>query len=287
MNAKTFDDTPCELGEGPLWHPKRKALFWFDVLGKSMFVREGATQRKYNFDEMASAAGWVDDTTLLVASETALYSLDLDSEALTHLCPLEADNPINRSNDGRADPWGGFWIGTMGKNAEDEAGAIYRYYKGELRQLYASITISNAISFEPSGTFACFTDTKTRKIMRQNLSDKEGWPVGDPEIYLDFTGETWGPDGAVFDAAGNFWNAQWGASRIACYDPSGKMLTSVAFPAPHTSCPAFGGEDLTSLFCTTARQGMSQADLAGKPLSGMTFVAENVVKGQAEHQVIL
>ena len=81
------------------------------------------------------------------------------------IAPLEADNPVTRSNDGRADPWGGFWIGTMGFNAEPQAGAIYRYYKGEVLPIVRNITISNAICFAPDRSCAYYTDTPTRQIM--------------------------------------------------------------------------------------------------------------------------
>ena len=160
-----FDDTQCTLGEGPLWHPLRGTLFWFDILGKRLHSKAG----QWQFDDYVSAAGWVDADRLIIASQTALIRFDLSDGSQTPLCPLEADNPVTRSNDGRADPQGGFWIGTMGINAEPGAGAIYRYFKGELRQLFAPVTISNAICFAPDGKTAYFTDTPTQKIMRVAL----------------------------------------------------------------------------------------------------------------------
>ncbi|MEL6588225.1 MAG: SMP-30/gluconolactonase/LRE family protein, partial [Pseudomonadota bacterium] len=128
--TEIYDTRRCNLGEGPLWHPTRQELFWFDIIGKTLHSKA----QSWTFDEHVSAAGWVDDTTLLVASETALFRFDLTTGDRTDICALEADNPVTRSNDGRADPQGGFWIGTMGKEAEPKAGAIYRFYKGELRK---------------------------------------------------------------------------------------------------------------------------------------------------------
>ncbi|MEP6333662.1 MAG: SMP-30/gluconolactonase/LRE family protein, partial [Anderseniella sp.] len=123
---EVFDSTPCTLGEGPLWHPERGQLFWFDIIGKTLFCREGQTLHQWRFDENVSAAGWVDRDTLLIASETGLFRFDIETGRQCLVQTLEADNAATRSNDGRADPWGGFWIGTMGKNAEPKAGAIYR-----------------------------------------------------------------------------------------------------------------------------------------------------------------
>ncbi|BDY15245.1 hypothetical protein Sulfitobl28_12150 [Sulfitobacter pontiacus] len=185
MNATLFDARACALGEGPLWHPERGQLFWFDILGKTLMSRQGDKTLSWQFDECVSAAGWIDRDTLLVASETALWRFDLNGAERSLVVPLEADQPLTRSNDGRADPWGGFWIGTMGFNAERGAGAIYRYYKGALRQLFAEITISNAICFSPDRRFAYFTDTPTRQIMRVPLDATEGWPSAPPEVFVD------------------------------------------------------------------------------------------------------
>lgn len=279
-----YDTRPCELGEGPLWHPMRGQLFWFDILGQRMLSVEKGEQRQWRFPEMVSAAGWVDRDMLLIAGERDLFLFDVETEETQTLVELEADNRITRSNDGRADPFGGFWIGTMGKKAEKGAGAIYRYYRGELRRLYGGITISNAICFTPDGKTAHFTDTVTHRVMRVAL-DAQGWPMGEPELFLDLTQETSGPDGAVVDAQGLFWLAQWGAGRVSAFAPDGSLVRHVAFDAPHTSCPAFGGPGLTTLFCTSALQGMDDAARAAQPSAGMTFRAEGVAKGQMEHRV--
>jgi sugar lactone lactonase YvrE len=281
-----FDNRTCDLGEGPLWHPKRRQLFWFDILGKRLHSRKGVDVLEWAFDEMVSAAGWVSDNQLLIASETKLFLFGLDDGTQTPLALLEADNAITRSNDGRADPFGGFWIGTMGKSAEKGAGAIYRYYRGELRCLYKDITISNAICFAQDGRTAHFTDTVTSRVMRVGL-DSAGWPKGEPQVYLDLTSDPSGPDGAVIDAAGHMWLAQWGAARVSCFDAAGHKLRHIEFDAPHTSCPAFGGDDLTTLFCTTALQGMDSAARTAYPNAGMVFASAGAGKGQMEHQVIL
>jgi len=285
--SNVFDDRPCELGEGPLWHPMRKQLFWFDIIAKRLMSIEDGHQKSWDFDEHVSAAGWVDHETLLIASETGLWRFDLATGQKEFIAALEADNPITRSNDGRADPWGGFWIGTMGKSAEPGAGAIYRYWQGELQRLVADVTISNAICFAPDRSCAYYTDTTTKQVMRWTLNGETGWPEGTAQVFLDLRANALSPDGAVVDAEGNIWIAQWGASRVAVYTPTGRHLKSFVFPATHTSCPAFGGEDLSTLFCTSARQGLSPDAIALQPQNGMTFAAPAAGKGQAEHRVLL
>ena len=281
------DDRPCALGEGPLWHPARRQLFWFDIIGKRLMTRGGDAPKEWVFDEHVSAAGWVDRAVLLVASETGLWRFSLATGQKELVAPLEADNPVTRSNDGRADPWGGFWIGTMGKQAETGAGAIYRYWRGELRQLVSSVTISNAICFAPDKSCAYYADTVTKRVMRWALSPEAGWPEGEAKVFLDLNADGLNPDGAVTDVAGNIWIAQWGASRVAGYSPEGRFLQAVSFPAAHTSCPAFGGDDLSTLYCTTAREGLDAKTLETQPTNGMTCAAPGVAQGQAEYRVLL
>lgn len=281
MTSTVFDNRVCTLGEGPLWHPERQQLYWFDILNCQLLTLENGVEKSWTFDEYVSAAAWVDEDILVVASATALYRFDLRSGEKTVLCELEADNDVTRSNDGRADPQGGFWIGTMGINAEDKAGAIYRFYKGELRKLFADITISNSICFSPDGLLAYYCDTTTHKIMKVGL-DQDGWPLGTPEVFVDLGEDGFNPDGSVVDAAGNLWNAQWGAHRVVCYSPSGEFLREVKFAAEQISCPAFGGPDLTTLFATSAA-----AELSGEN-EGKTFAIKlDDVTGQAEHAVLL
>ena len=267
----------CDLGEGAFWHPLRGEFFWFDITARKLH----SLKRTWDFAHMVSAAGWMDRDTLIVASEVALFTFNLETGAEGKLCALEGDNPITRSNDGRADPQGGFWIGTMGKAAEAGAGSIWRWHRGELRRLYAGLTIPNGIAFAPDGRSACFTDTVTRQVMRVAL-DGAGWPTGAPVAWLDLNAEALNPDGAVIDADGRYWVAQWGAGRVAAYAPDGSLSQVVAVPAAHASCPAFGGAGLSDLYCTSARQGLDHPG----PLDGATFVARGIAKGRAEPQVL-
>ena len=285
--SNIFDATPCELGEGPLWHPERDQLFWFDILGARLLTNEGGKTRQVQFDEYVSAAGWVSDKELLIASESRFFLFDVDSERTEDVEGLEADNPDTRSNDGRADPWGGFWIGTMGKVKRDGAGTIYRFYQGKVTPIVNAVTIPNAICFAPDRSCAYYSDTVSGTVMRQPLEPENGWPEGAPEVFLDLADEGLNPDGAVVDKAGNFWNAQWGAWRVACYSPEGKMIGKVSFDAAHTSCPAFGGPGLSTLFCTSARENVSDENAAKSDKHGMTFAFPETGHGQAEHRILL
>lgn len=286
MDATVFDDRPCFLGEGPLWHPEREQLFWFDVLNRTLLTRRGDEAQSWTFDEMVSAAGWIDRDHLLVASESALLKFDIESGEHEVVAPI-AIGEGKRTNDGRADPWGGFWISSMGKEAETDAGAIYRFHQGRVETLFSGITIPNAICFSLDREFGHFADTDRGVVKRVRLDAETGAPVGAPEIFLDLSGEGLNPDGAVIDAEGNMWVAQWGAGRVAVYDPRGSFVKAVAVGAPNSSCPALGGAEFSTLYCTTAQEEMDEAALAAHPQAGMVFAVEGVGRGVAEPAVVV
>lgn len=277
------DHRRCELGEGALWHPARRQFFWFDILGRRLLSQdaEGAPL-EWPLDRIASAAGWIDRDRLLVATETGLAVLSLADGTLTDVAAVEADNPDTRSNDGRADRQGGFWFGTMGKKAEKGAGAIYRLYRGEVRKLVDPITIPNSICFSPDGGTVHYSDTDRSIVWRQDL-DADGWPVGEPQIYLDLSAQGWSPDGAVIDAGGGFCCAVWGQGAVMRFDADGQRTHDWKVGGRHSSCPAFGGPDLSHLLVTTARDGIEAPDDA----QGKTYRLEPGLTGLAEPRVML
>lgn len=282
MNVSVLDNRRCELGEGPLWHPLRKQLFWFDIEGKRLLSFDRTGQLSWQFLENVSAAAWIDESHILIASETALFKFHLENGTRCDIVQLESEDPDNRSNDGRADRSGGFWIGTMNKSAKRGAGAIYRLYRGEIRTLFEGITIPNSICFTPDGGFAYFSDTAEHCLFRQAL-DGEGWPIGEATPFLDFSNERLQPDGAVVDRQGCIWIAQWGAARIAKHRPDGKFLSAVTLPAQQPSCPAFGGPGMATLYVTSATVGLSDPQLA----DGLTYAIRTGVRGQLEPRVLL
>ena len=281
------DTRICALGEGAFWHPVRNQFFWFDILGQCLMSQDADGPRVWRFAEMVSAAAWVSEDVLLIAGERDLFLFDLITEEIEVLCDLEADKRGNRSNDGRADRQGGFWIGTMSKGGEMRGkGAIYRLYMGELRVLFPDISIPNSMCFTPDGKHAYFSDNFTPHVMKVAL-DGDGWPAGEPAVFIDHTADGFAADGAVVDADGNFCCAEWGGARVAVYSPEGALLRVFPFAAPHTTCPAFGGPQLTTLYCTTATQGLSPGVLAANPDSGRTFQALKAGRGLPEPRFLL
>lgn len=285
--TKVFDDHSCTLGEGPLWHPLREQLFWFDILNHELKTRDahGHTQT-WQFDVCVSCAGWLDHDHLIIASEKGLLHFNIVDGSHHLICAVEEHNANTRSNDGRADPWGGFWFGTMGKQAEKGAGSFYRYYKGELRMLRDNITITNSLSFSPDKGYAFFADTAQGTIWRQKLNQDDGWPVDSPEIFLDMRQLGLNPDGAVCDYSGNLWVACWGAHKVCGFDATGHPIGEYSVSASQVSCPAFGGPTFDQLYITTAAQGLSDEQIACEQ-AGKTFCVVSQHQGLPEYQVVL
>ena len=177
-----FDNHRCHLGEGPIWHSYRQCLIWFDILEKKMFLKSFEDKKPdiHFFDEFVSSAAIIDNYNLLLSSETGLYKYNIEKRAKKKIIGIEDELSSTRSNDGRVDTLGGYWISTMGKKHEKNKGAIYRFFRGEVRKLFSQISIPNSICFSPCGKFLYFADTLERKILKTEL-DSLGWPKKSPE----------------------------------------------------------------------------------------------------------
>jgi sugar lactone lactonase YvrE len=295
VTSLIHDPRRCRLGEGPLWHPLRRQLFWFDILEGKLLSRDEDQALEWAFGRHVSAAAWISRDRLLIASETGLSRFCLDTGAEEMLCPVEADNPRTRSNDGRADPWGGFWTSTMGKEGEPGLGSLYRWRPGadggELRRLESGMTTPNAICFDQARACAYYSDTRSRIIWRLPVDPQTGWPAGEKRVFLDLRATEQAPerkpDGAVTDSEGCLWSAQWGSSRVARYSPEGAFLGAVELPTGQTSCPAFGGAGLETLYVTSAAKNLPPAQPGWQETAGQTFAVAAGVRGVAEPQLKL
>ena len=277
------------LGEGPTYDPHTGTAWWFDIIGQKLFECGLETNRitVHDLPEMCSVLARVDSDRQIIAAASGLYLRQVATGDLTLITPIEADNMMTRSNDGRVHPSGALWISTMGRNAEDKAGAIYHVARGVVTTIYPGMTIPNAICFSPDAATAYFTDTVTDLLMRVAVDPATGLPAGDPDIFYDHRGGDGGLDGAICDADGVVWNARWGSGSIDGYSPQGQRVASLKVPASQSSCPAFVGADAGRLLVTSARQGLSKEQLAADPEAGSTFVLDHPVNGRFEPDYIL
>lgn len=280
--AELFIDCRNELGEGPLWHPGRSELFWFNITGKTLNNADasGKVLNTWNFNEPVTAAAIIDNETLLIATASKLIRFSIANGTHELHMPLEADNPDTRSNDSRVNPAGGFWIGTMSLIGDRTAGSVYQYRAGKLEKLFGNIGIPNSTCFSPDGTLAYWADTPSGKIRKCAIDPQTGMPVGEWQDHIDTGGGR--PDGAVIDSEGYLWSARWGGGCVVRHAPDGSIDEIIDVPVSNITCPAFGGDDLKTLYLTTARQSLSPEQLEKEPQAGGIFSLQVDVPGLPE-----
>lgn len=270
------------LGEGALWHPERGELFWTDIEANEIFAcdADGKNARRWSLGEAVGSMAWLDRDHLLLAGETGLWRFDLTRAEAVKRWDLEGETAETRANDGRCDPHGAFWVGTMGRRFEPGAGSLYRVGAAGPEVYRRGITVPNSLAFAPDGRTAYWTDTRERVIRKQALTE-DGTPEGEPEPFV-CTPQGVFPDGAVCDAEGCLWSAQWDGWRVVRYRPDGTEDRVVEMPVQRPTCPAFGGEGLTRLFVTTARVGLDEGALKAQPGAGGVFAMDVDVPGVPE-----
>lgn len=288
-NATIFSDHACQLGEGPSYDPATDTLYWFDIVEGHLLEKKlaGGETTVHALGQMASAIAVIDEERQLVVTETGLHIRDTASGRLTLHVSVEASNTLTRSNDARVHPSGALWFGTMGKKEEAGAGAIYWFYRGELRLLFQSVTIPNSICFTEDGTAAYYADTGVNLLYRIDCDPENGLPCGEPKLFVDHRGKKGGIDGSVLDRDGTLWNACWGRGCVDAYAPDGTLLRSVPVPAVQASCPAFVGTRADRLAVTSAWKGLDHAARLADPHAGKTFLLDVAVNGRHEPRVLI
>lgn len=288
--AELILDSKCQLGEGPIWHPGRQQLFFFDINEQTLFAvdAKGGIVDQWLFNETMAAAGIVDDDTLVLFSEFGLKGFQIATGGLAPLAAIEADNNHTRCNDSRVHPSGAFWLGTMDKTEEEgPIGALYHYRSGILTQLKSDVRVPNATCFSPDGRTAYWTDTPSKKILQVPTDPATGMPLGEWSLFADVSDGRGFPDGAVVDSQGYLWNAKWGGGCVVRHAPDGSIDEIIEVPVSQVTCPAFGGPDLRTLFITTAAKNMSEDQLAQEKVAGGLFAIQVGVAGQVEPIVTL
>ncbi|SEQ46511.1 Sugar lactone lactonase YvrE [Devosia sp. YR412] len=290
QTARLLLDSQCQLGEGPIWHPGRQQLFFFDINEQTLFAvtDKGEVVDSWLFNEIVSAAAIVDNDTLALLTDTGLKHFDIGTGGMNRINEIEADKPGTRGNDSRVHPSGAFWIGTMDRTEEEgPIGALYHYRAGELTTLKTGARVPNATCFSPDGKIAYWTDTPTKKIMQVATDPATGLPVGEWTVFADVSEGRGYPDGAVVDSEGYLWNAKWGGSCVVRHAPDGSIDRIVEVPVSQVTCPAFGGPDLKTLFITTAAKNLTDIQLASEKHAGSLFVVDLDIAGQPETLITL
>lgn len=282
ITATLAFEAKATTGEGAIWHPERQTLFWVDIEGKTLYEYQpaGKTCSSWQFDRMVSTVVPESDSTVVVSLQDEIVRVDLHTGATVSIASIPDENGKVRCNDGKCDPAGRLWVGTMGFGAPEGAGALYCVWPdGSVKTQLKEVTISNGIVWSRNKKYMYYNDTPTGKIARYRYDVSNGKIVYDG-VAVHIPAHTGVPDGMAIDSNDCLWVAQWGGSGVYCYNPyTGQLLAKVEIPAPHVASCAFGGKDLDTLYITTARAGLTDEQLEKYPLSGSVFSCTPGVKG--------
>lgn len=273
----------AQLGEGAYWDSPTQKLYWVDILGMQLHIYDPATKSNASFPTPSRVGTVVPqtDSTAVVALDDGIYIINTNSGIISLLSDIEKEATWNRFNDGKCDPSGNLWVGSMHLEEQDALGSVYKVDPmGKTTKMIDSVTISNGLVWtKDRGTFY-YIDTPTATIRAYDF-DAESATISNPRdaVYVDPA--IGYPDGMAIDEEDKLWVGLWNGNAVARFDPmTGSLMEKIEVPGAHnvTAC-AFGGPNLDILYITTARKDMSQAELVDKPLSGSLFVANPGVKG--------
>lgn len=272
------------LGEGVCWDAERQCLYWVDILEKELHIYDPVTgtDRCIQIGQYIGATVPTADGNLLLALQNGLYRFDLETEAITLVCNPEADQPNNRFNDGKCDPAGRFWAGTMQLEGQGKTGALYRMDADlSLNKQFGGVGISNGLAWSPNRTTMYYIDTPTCEVAAFDYDLATG-AIANRRALITFSHDLGHPDGMTIDEEGMLWVCFFGGGRIArCNPANGEELDEIIFPVSNITNCVFGGPDLDTLFASTARLALTETQLAEQPLAGHIFRVKPGVRGLA------
>lgn len=285
--AELVLDLQASLGEGPQWDSRNEILYWVDILGKKLhaFDPETGENRTYQFDQYIGAVVLGKPGRFLLAMKNGIYQYDSQLNELTFITNPEADLPNNRFNDGKCDPAGRFWAGTMDLNGKMGQGSLYRLdANNKMTRMLSNVSISNGLAWSPDRKYMYFIDTPTKQIVAFDYDDPSG-DISNKRLAVQIPDDMGNPDGMTIDSDGMIWVAHWGGARVTRWNPqTGELLGQVKVPAKNVTSCTFGGKNLDELYITTAQNGLSEAELAEYPGSGELFKVKTNVKGMVSHR---
>jgi sugar lactone lactonase YvrE len=277
----------AQLGECPLWSPADERLYWIDIDGRAVNRHDPAT----GLDETHPAPGrpgsialTPDPGRLLVAIEGRVAFLDWADGEWRDWIGLEPEGHGNRMNDGRCDPAGRFWVGSMFANtgANRTSGILHRVHPdGTSVPTRTGIGIPNGLGFTPDGRTMYFADTQRDLVWAYDFDLDTGDATGE-RVFLDFAHLPGRPDGAAIDEAGCYWIACVYGSAVLRVTPDGEVDRRIPVPVTKPTMPAFGGPDLTTLFVTTIGGGGTHEVDPSQPDAGALFAVDVGVRGLPE-----
>ncbi len=274
------NQTRATLGEGPIWYNDR--LYWVDIVLRRVYIYEpqSDTQRSIQLDSMVGTVVLRSGGGLVVALQSGFAFIEEESGAVTPIADPESDLPNNRFNDGKCDPTGRFWAGTMALSGGGTSGALYTLETdGRVTRRLGGIGISNGICWSQDATTMYYIDSPTQHVAAFDF-DPETGEISRRRVVVEIPKAEGLPDGMTIDERGFLWIALWGGWGVVCHDPvTGRRHAKIDVPAAHVTACAFGGEELGELYITSARDGLSEQDAREQPYAGGLFRTNVGVRG--------
>jgi sugar lactone lactonase YvrE len=277
----------CELGEGPMWHPTEKCLYWVDILDKKLhrFDPNLGAYQSFSFNKMLGAVVPTNSHFhLLVSLEDGVALFNTHTHELDYWVKFHQKQPNMRANDGKCDPFGNFWVGTMDKTCQPEAGALYCFSKNKtFRKRVKNITISNGLAWTAEKKTMYYIDTMTDVVKSYKIT--EGGILRDEKVVIKGNYNELGYlDGMTIDTEGMLWIAHCNGGCIRRWNPhTGEILATIPLPVPKVTSLTFGGDNYDTLFITTAQEHLTSEERQKYPLSGATFFVKTVFRGLETH----
>jgi len=300
VNWQNVTTQPCELGESPFWQPQEQMLYWVDVAGQQI-LRANIYMGTVESWDMPSEPGCIAPARnggLVIALRHGVFRARAWGGPLQHIATLDYDPAQQRANDGKCDALGRFWIGTLDETKVARNAALYsldcragRTPLIERKVDHAST--ANGLAWSPDGRTLYWADTPSHVVhawdfevnanamtAQRTLAQFEpkpaDWQFDQARKHTSYRGR---PDGAAVDVQGNYYVAMFEGGRVCKFSPAGALLAEFATPAQCPTMPCFGGEDLQTLYLTSARHHRSAAELKAFPLSGCVFSMRVEVPG--------
>jgi sugar lactone lactonase YvrE len=275
-------DAKAELGESPVWDPIAACLYFVDItLGLvHRYDPETRTSRALPVGTFVGAIALTHSNDLVLAARDGFVRLDPRTGRTLRIADVEADRADQRMNDGKCDPRGRFWAGTMAIDERRGAGALYKLDPdGRVHAMLEHVSISNGLDWSDDGRSMYYVDTPTGSIDVFDFDAAEGAITNRRSFARVEAGAGW-PDGLTLDADGYLWVALWSGSAVRRYTPDGVLDRVVPVPVSHPTSCTFGGRDLGDLYITTAATALTPEERVREPLAGGLFRCRPGVRGR-------
>jgi sugar lactone lactonase YvrE len=271
------------LGEGAIWDSKQKLLYWVDIMKGMLHSYNPATGQNSSIHvgQFISTVVPKQNGELMITLKNGFAGFVPSTGEVTLISNPEADLPGNRFNDGKCDPAGRFWAGTMALDQQKEAGNLYCLFPDfTVQKMIDKVTISNGLVWTADHSTFYYIDTPTSEVAAYDYDVISG-KISNRRVAISIPKAEGSPDGMTIDAEDMLWIAHYGGGQVCRWNPkTGKKMQSIKLPVSQPTSCAFGGDNLDELYVTTCRENMKDEQLLQEPLAGALFKCTNLlVKG--------